>query len=204
MRRLISKSNENKKKKRNRIILGIFLVFTMFFSVIGFGLKGGSLGNSGNTDDQDINTPENNGVFYNGFEFIPQNGFWILNKNNTNFIFRFNPNQIEKVNSTLNPLNSYSNKKLYISSENVLAESEIRTNLGGFVQGISIACLNGEECSGNRSIKTCKDNFIIIKKSNNSKIIQEDNCVFIDGKESDLIKLADEFLFKILGIRGQS
>ena len=49
--------------------------------------------------------------------------------------------------------------------------------------------------------KTCEDNFIIIKEGNYSNIIQDENCVFIEGKQEDLVQIVDEFLFKILGIK---
>ena len=142
----------------------------------------------------------NERINYNGFEFTEQNGFWILNKDNTNFIFRFNPNQVEKIDSELKPLANYESKPLYFNSENVLAESEIRTNLAQFVEKMQSACLE-EECDESSQIRTCENNFIIIREGS-KKISQEGNCVFIEGKTDDLTKLTDEFLFKILGIEG--
>ena len=62
MRKIISEHDENKKKKRNQIILGIFLVLTMFISVIGYSFQTNVRQNTnqGNqTKTQSIN--------YNGF-----------------------------------------------------------------------------------------------------------------------------------------
>ena len=188
MRKISSKYQKEKKIRRNQWILSLFLIFIMFFSVVGFGFQNTSVNND--------NTIEK--FNYNGFEFTDQNGFWILNKNNINFIFRYNPNEVPKINSELKNLNNYNGKPLYIFSESIEAESEIYTNLFQSVERIQNACL--EECDENLPIKTCEDNFIIIKEGD-EKIVQDNNCVFITGKTENLTKLADEFLFKILEIK---
>jgi|TARA_Y100000034_G_scaffold14866_1_gene15634 hypothetical protein len=187
MRKIGSKYQEEKRRKRNQFVLGFVLIFVMFFSVIGYSFQGTVSHN---------NIVENSN--YNGFEFIEQNGFWILNQNNVNLIFRYSPNEVPNINSKLKNLNNYNGKPLYIFSESTEAESEIRTNLFQSVERIQNACL--EECDKNLPIKTCEDNFIIIKEGD-EKIVQENNCVFITGKIEDLTKLADEFLFKILEIK---
>ena len=100
-------------------------------------------------------------------------------------------------------LSNYYNKPLYISSENSEIANEIYKNLfyyNQIVQRIQNACLEGEGCEGNLPIKNCEDNIIIFKESENNEIIQEKNCVFIKGKKEDLVKLSDDFLFKIIGI----
>jgi len=210
MRRLISKHEENKKRKRNQIIIGLILIFVMFFSVLGFAFvsfsfSGGRDINKPSLNSRDINNLNLNSINYNGFEFREQNGFWILNKDNINFIFRNNPNQVAKTDSVISPLNNYLNRSLYINSESIEAESEIKTNLLQFVKKIENACLEG--CNNNEElpIKSCEDNFIIIKEISENEpsgINQENNCVFIKGKKADLVKLTDEFLFKLLGVEG--
>lgn len=191
MRKIGSKYQKEKKRKINQWSMGLFLIFIMFFSVVGFAFSNFTSPEEENIDDY------NNFVNYNGFEFTEQNEFWVLNQNNVNFIFRYTPNEVPKINSELKNLNNYNEKPLYISSESIKAESEIYTNLFQFAERIQNACL--EECDENLPIKTCEDNFIIIKEGD-EKIVQDNNCVFITGKTENLIKLADGFLFKILGI----
>lgn len=189
MRKIISKYKESKRKKRNGIIIGLILVGVMLFSVLGYAFRGG-----GNDDIKKLN--------YNDFEFVEQNGFWFTNIENFQFAFKYNPQQVEEIDSELKYLDNYYNKPLYISSENSEAELEIYRNLfyqNQIVQRMQSACL--EECDENLPVKTCEDNFIIIKENNISEIIQEENCVFIKGREENLTKITDEFLFKILGIR---
>jgi len=191
MRKIISKYKEDKRKRRNGMIIGLILVGIMFFSILGYSLRG--------KDDNDIKK-----LNYNGFEFVEQNGFWFTNTENFQLVFKYNPQQIEKIASELKNLNNYYGKTLYISSENSEAESEIYRNLfyqNQIVQRMQSACLEGDICNENLPVKTCEDNFIIIKPDNISEIIQEENCVFIKGEEENLIKITDEFLFKIFGIR---
>ena len=198
MRKLLSEHEENKKRKRRQLAVGLVLIFLMFFSVAGFAFQ--VIGGKGGQIDQQIQTQTIN---YNGFEFREQNGFWILNKDNINFIFRNNPYQVTKTDSVINDLNNYLNKSLYITSESIEAESEIQTNLAQLIGKIENACLR--ECNNNEElpIRSCEDNFIIIKEiteNESAGINQENNCVFIKGKKADLVKLTDEFLFKLLGV----
>ncbi|HEB47075.1 MAG TPA: hypothetical protein ENI22_01250 [Candidatus Pacearchaeota archaeon] len=144
-------------------------------------------------DNQDSENKAN----YNGFEFVNQNGLWVLGS----FVFKNVPQQVEDIGTGLKDINSYQGRPLYIYSENDGAEIEISVNLGQVAQRVQKACLEKEECPGNFPEKTCEDNFIIIKESNNSMILQEDNCVYIQGLKEELTGLADQFLFKILGIR---
>jgi len=194
MRKIISKYEKRKKDRIKQLVVGGFLVFIMLFSILGYAF--GAFRGKENEDITKIN--------YNGFEFTNQNGFWLLNLGDLNFIFKYNPNEVEKIYSELKYLDNYYNKPLYISSETNEAEFEIYKNLDQVVQRMQPACLE-EECDDdeNLAVKNCTDNFIIVKKSNISEITQEDNCVFIYGSQENLTRITDEFLFKILGIENK-
>ena len=141
-------------------------------------------------------------IDYNGYTFnLHTSGVWILTLGNSQFAFMNLPNAVEGINTQLNPVSSYSGKPLYISSESLDAEAEIYRNLDGVVLRRQYACLEGETCKDESfPIKTCDDNFIIIKEDNLGTIIQENNCVYILGPKEDLTKLTDEFLYKIIGV----
>lgn len=193
MRKIISKHEEARKKKRNQLIVGGVLIFIMLFSVLGYSFRRGE-----GSSIKKIN--------YNGFEFTEQDNFWILNIEEFNFVFKNNPQQVEKIKGELKYLTNYYEKPLYIYSEDNNAKLEIYRNLlyqNQIVQRIQPACLETdnklEECE-NLPVKNCENNFIVIKESNESKIIQNESCVFIQGKEENLTEITDEFLFKILGI----
>ena len=190
MKRLKAKSSESKKQRKNQIIIGSILIFVMFGSV--FGVIVGSFG----ADKENSNKVE-----YNGLEFIKQSNYWILEIGDFNFIFKYNPNEVQEIETEVKFLNNYNGKPLYISSENSGATSELVSNLNQIALRMQNACLNETNCEEDRPTKTCEDNFIIIKENNFTNIIQEDNCVFIQGPQENLTMISDEFLFHILGVR---
>ena len=153
MRKIISRYEEEKRRKRNGWIVGIILTILMIFSVLGYAFNGTG--------------QDNSGLDYNGFKFINQNGLWILEKEGSYFIFTYSPKEIEISDSQVKNINNYKGKVLYISSENNLAESEIYTNFfyqNQIAQRIQNACLEDEKCEEDLPIKNCEDNFIIIKE----------------------------------------
>ena len=190
MRRISSKQTEAKRRKKNQIIVSVVLIFLMFFSVFGYAFGGGS------TD------PNNNNIIeYNGFEFQNRNGLWVLNRGDFSFIFSYNPEEINRTFPQVNTLDNYYQKPLYLYSKNVGAGTEIYSNLNQVVLRLQQACPEGQECENENLVtKTCEDNMIIIKESNESLIKQENNCVLIYGPQEDIVKLTDEFLFETIGI----
>jgi len=182
-------SSKKKSSRRNQIILGVILVFVMFGSV--FGVVVNSFGQDSNSGI----------INYNGFEFVEQNGFWITKIDNLDFGFRNNPKEIEDIDGKIEiSLENYYDKPLYIDSKNYEANSEIYNNLGEIVLRIQAGCFE-EPCGENVPIKTCEENLIVIKEGNYSSITSDENCVFIEGPESNLTAITDEFLFKLVGIK---
>jgi hypothetical protein len=189
MRKIISKEEAGKKKKRNQIVVGLVLAFVMLTSVIGYSFMSGE------------KPTATNKITYKGFNFINQNGFWTLTIGSYNFAFTYNPNEVPKINSQINLLNQYSGKPLYISSKNPSIELEIYRNLDQVILRRQYACLQTENCTdASFPIKTCDDNFIIIQESNNIDIKKDKNCIFIQGPRENLTAVTDEFLFKIIGV----
>ena len=189
MRKIVSKKKKAKKEKRNQAIIGVILIFVLLSSILGYAFQ--------NKSDESGNT-----ITYNGFEFTEQGDYWILNEEN--FIFSYNPEEVETVEGNVLELEEYYDNPLYIFSENDKAELEIYYNLyyyNQIVQRIQEGCPEDEICEKDIPTKTCEDNFIIIRESNSSRIYTQDNCVIIEGDQEDLVKLTDEFLFKTLGIR---
>jgi hypothetical protein len=191
MRKIVSKEAEEKKRRRNQFFIGGILAIVMLLSTIGYSLNG----------SEKTSTTR---VIYKDVEFNLASGFWNANIGNYLFSFKFNPNEAEKINSDFNSLNSYSEKPLYIYSENSEAEQEIYNNLfyqNQIVQRVQYACPENEKCLGDYPVKTCTDNFIIIRESSVSEVNQQDNCVFISGSKENLAKLSDGFLLKIIGVQ---
>jgi len=175
MRQIISRNEEAKRKKKNQFIVGGILVFLMLSSILGYSFQSKVTG---------AVVEEGKKIAYDGLEFTEQSGFWLLNLKGVNLIFRYNPSQVEQNSLYLNKLDFYLEKPLYIYSENPLAESEVRNNLGSFVGAIQNACPIEGKCEENIPVKDCTENFIIIKEGENVGITQEQNCVFISGRGS--------------------
>jgi hypothetical protein len=82
-------------------------------------------------------------------------------------------------------------------------------NLGKIANNIIDACpeetkVPEAECDEEAPVISCdesSDNFIIIKENTKTEIRQENNCVYIEGAEQDLTMLADQFLYRILGVK---
>ena len=122
MRAIITKEKKEKTEKGKQMIIGILLVGIMVFSVAAISFQ---------KEDNSSNTK----VKYNGFEFVKQNDYWVLNEVGVNLLFKYNPEEVDEIENDLNYLESYSNKPLYISSENIEATQEIYQNMNLFVLG---------------------------------------------------------------------
>ena len=192
MKRLTFKHVEEKKAKKKQWVVSGLLLFIMFFSIIGYAFESVLINQSsgGPTGLSKIK--------YNGFEFSNQNGFWVLNFSGNDLIFTNTPYQTNETEFSLIKISDYAGKKLYIYSEDGLAESEIRANMFNFVDGIESACPENSNCS-DFPAKTCENNFIILRNSDINEIKRDRNCIFISG--NDLIDSADEFLFRTFGIK---
>lgn len=192
-RRLTSKKDLERKHKRNQWILGVVLVVVMFGSV--FGIVVNSFGNDGESTE----------IEYNGYTFFVEGNYFTLILGESKFYFSNGPDTVDSLRKEVNiskVLPVYAGKTLYLYSEDTEASSELYQNLNPYVSRMQLACESEESCKDDSfPIKTCEDNFILIKESTQNKIYEKENCVYIEGKKEDLTKLADEFLFHILGIK---
>ena len=194
IKRLQTKRDLEKKHKRNQWILGIVLVVVMFGSV--FGVIVNSFGNDGETDSK---------IEYNGYNFQIENNYFTLEMGSSKFYFSNGPDaidSIEKEVSISKILPDYNGKIIYLSSEDSYSSGELYQNLQNYIVRIQPACESEENCVDETfPIKTCEDEFIIIRESDENKIYQNQSCVYIEGKSEDLLKLTDEFLLHLLGIK---
>ena len=194
MRRLVSKGEQERRDRIKQLVVGGILILIMFASVIGYAFQGGG-------------ESESSKIKYNGFEFVRKDNFWVVEGTFENFIFRYNPKETEEFETDdfVNFLVDYEGRPLYFYSEDKQAEREFYNNLYNSVQRIQYACPGGNdsvdlECGADLPIKTCEDNFILIKEGE-FRIEQRDNCLFIQGEKENLTRISDEVLFKILGIK---
>ncbi len=191
MRKIVSKDSEEKRKKRNQIILGVILVFVMFGSV--FGVIVNSFGSKENSKE--------GGKVYRGVEFAQAGGYWIAEIGGVEFVFSSFPDEVADVPGEVNGLSEYINQNVYVYSESPAAEIEIYRNLQNIALKIQGAYPEGVNQTKDLPVKTCEEKFIIIRESNETGIEQDEGCVYISGKKGELVNITDEFLFKAIGLK---
>lgn len=187
MRKIVSPHDEAKRRKRNQIILGAMLIFVMLFSTLGYSLSSGD-----STSERKVD--------FNGYDFFYEGSYWRFPLGQIEFIFLNSPHSMIIPETEVKAYSLYSGKPLYIHSENAEAEIEIARNFYPVVGNPRKACYTEENCPEEIPIKTCEDNFIIIKESNSTLMYQEDNCVYLIGPAENLTKIADGFILKSLNI----
>ena len=197
MKKIITREIKHKKEKRNKIIIGLILVSLMILSTAGYAFFSGSKSETAEKK-----------VEYNGIEFIlEESGLWSFEIQNFQFLTQYNPEETENISVPifLN-INDYANKPLFFAGEDTTARQEIARTFQKFASRMQDACVvNYEElsaCKEDLPIKNCsQDNIIFIKDSEFIETRQEVNCVLISAPYAEQTRVADAFLFKILGIR---
>jgi hypothetical protein len=189
MRKIVSKEKEERKTKRNQLLVGGFLIVIITISTLGYSFMGG----------EKERTEKMN---YNGFKFVKQGNFWITSAQGLQFSFLYPPNETQSLKPATNlTLGDYYSKPLYLSSDNNEAEYEIYRNLQGIVLRTQEACLKETGCKEGLPIKSCQDNFILVQEAEYISVEQQENCVLIKAPKAELAKATDRFLFSIIGIQ---
>jgi len=192
MKKIETKEQGEKRKKRNHLLIGIVMVGLMVLSTGGYAIMNNE-SSSGNSF-----------IKYNNVKFYSQDGYWVFNYNNQQFSTQYNPEETKNITvQTSVNLAKYSQAVVYFDTESGQPNNEIYRNIYPFILKTNGACLENETCSGNYPIKDCSNNIIIIKepsKNETERIYQEQNCIFIKAYEANQTKFADAFLFKLLGI----
>jgi len=185
MKEIQTAEKRRKKESRNKLIVGLILIALMVFSTVGYALYYRS--------DEEQETEK-----YNGLSFV-KNGFWQTNIYENKFSFSFHPKETENVEVNINKrLSDYANKPLYFVNNNAGLQ-EIARNLEKFVLRMQMACY--ESCEEELPIKNCTDNLIIFEESVKVEISEKDNCVFIKAPDSEIVRVSDAFVYRLLGIR---
>jgi len=193
MRKIITKQDRDRKNKINQILIGAVLIVIMVFGTLG----GAMLFKNNEESSEEI--------VYKGIEFVQEDsGYWKFNIQGYEFLTKYNPTETEDIYFFVYGfINDYANKPLYFVSEYNEPNFELSRNLNSFASRFNEACLPESNCSDDSPVKNCSaDNVIIIKEpeEENSRIYQEENCVYIIAEFSNQTRYADAFLFKILGL----
>lgn len=203
MRKIITKDNSRRNQKFV-VIGGIVLVIIMLFSTIGYSFM---------SMDRDSDG-ESSSFEYNGFSFVENNGYFFTKIGDYSFAIKTDPRKISGnlSDDSIKTFNKYGQLPLYYNSENDEAINEIMNNFGQIILRKNEACpgtleegvvVPAIECDvkKNLPLKDCaQNNVMVIGIRNESEITQDKNCVFIFGSKDNILKIADEFILKALGI----
>lgn len=197
MQKILSKSQRERKVKRNQLIVGIVLVGLMLLSTAGYAFM----------DRTDSSSTNQNAINYKGIVFTRTSEYWNFQLNNLDFTTLYNPEEVKDINPLVYlSLQDYSGKPIYYVTEPSDAESEFARNLDTrIVLRMQKACIPDVNCTDpNLPMKNCSvDNLIVIKepsKNEDEKVYQENKCIFIVSKYSNQTRYADAVLYKILGV----
>lgn len=193
MRKIQSRSEHEKKVRRNNFILGFVMVGLLVLSTAGYAIFSG-----GNSDDSgDVNSG-----------FVKQGDKWLLRtQGEENLYFSYLPNETLEVEIDEGEnfgVESYSSEPVYFvlkNGEDVEkdAEREILQNIGGFFLRSQRACLEGMNCEGDLPTKNCSSNIFVIDASASlSAVSSNESCVYIRG---EVVRAADAYLYEIFGLR---
>jgi hypothetical protein len=195
--KIITQEEKERRETKNKRIMGIILGIIMLFSTAGYFVF-------------DFSSGKTNSLEYGQYKFKQnQNGYWTFSYANQEYQTLFTPFDTVNISRQMTrTLSEYYNIPLYISAQPIedisaSATQEILRNIQNSVDRVNYACLD-ENCSQNYPVKSClSDNILVFKQStaNSSSIKQDKRCVIIFYTASEEEKVADAFLFSLLGIQ---
>lgn len=167
-----------------------------------------------NTLEGDEN-PETN-YMYNGFVFVKVGTLWYTRWQSEGAQFsiplHYGPLEVEDVGAEGRLDDRFNTGKYYITfdpngedfSHVALAAGELGRNLvEGLGMTISSACYTNHSVCDGKPIITCENTdepVIYIKESNNPKIVMDGNCLILQGKGKELVKVVDRAILQMYGI----
>ena len=186
---------KKKDSKRLQTIMMGFIAFIMVTSIMGFVWKGGT-----------------NKVMYNDVPFVQEPTGWSANINGQKILFNYHPEEVEFINISpaiiqrLHTLELDTTYDLNDTYAEYIAKVQYTLELG--LNNFDIFIVRGftTENEFNKPIITCNNAtpyvpVLYFKKSNQTKISLEDNCIIVEAyRGQDLIRIKDRLLYTIFGV----
>jgi len=183
IRKIKTQEEAEKAKKRKQFIIGGILMVIIVISTLGYSLTS--------------NTNQSNSKKEKGITFSREEGLWKTKIGGSVFGFQYLPSEVEEIPVEISfNKELYTNKPLYFVNPNE-AINEVLTNIGQLVLRYQEACVEESSCKSNQPLKDCSNNIIIFKPEEETKVYQDENCIYIGGEP---IKSTDAFLYKLLDI----
>lgn len=208
MRSILDKTDAEKQKRIYSSAIGIFIIAVMALSTIGYSFM----------SSEEDSAESQKKIDYNGIEFRQaEEGLWEFEKDGYLFKTRYLPSETGNATASITKtIRDYSNQVLYVginSKEDISQEGnrEIYQNLEQVIARANFACLS-ENCTEDYPVKDCaNDNIIVFKRQQDNsgasgtqeaiQIKEEGKCVIIYSQAGNAGAAADEFIFRLLGIK---
>jgi|SRR3989344_3768650 len=183
MRKIQTREELEKARKRNSKIFVYVILGILIFSSLGYAFFSNPNGTSTN---QEI---DNTGVQNLG-------GQWAFRYGDQIHYVASSPDSVKDTTISLDfGLENYAGQEIYVDSSNQGIYNEISSNLERYVSKIQRACY--QNCEEDLPEKTCEDNLIVWKESEGNRVYEEGKCVFIEGD----IRAVDAFIYKLFNIK---
>jgi hypothetical protein len=183
MRKIGSEKTLEAKKKRNTLIISIFILLVLIGGTAGYAFITGF-----RSDNKSNNPTTEDGATLVGSK-------WYIPLNGNDFYFTNSPESVKDIQVNItSTISSFNSLPIYISSDNSAVSSEIAMVLGKYASHVQSACYG--PCEQDLPEKDCSENLIVWRDAPERKVHQEQKCIFIDGDLSSV----DAFLYKILRI----
>ncbi|PIN94216.1 hypothetical protein COU56_02895 [Candidatus Pacearchaeota archaeon CG10_big_fil_rev_8_21_14_0_10_31_9] len=191
MRQIKTQKEIEKKQNRNKVIIAFVFIGLMVLSTAGFALFSGTGISNKNVKN------------YNGMEFsLNENGYWEFQIQGQNFQTSYTPEETEQISADFISINEINGKPLYFFNPDASSLSEIVYNLGRYASRYQEVCLDSMPCNNPENVvKTCDDSVIVFRESNESSVIREGNCIFLNSSPGNEVLVSNRLIFKALGVQ---
>ena len=168
-----------RRAKRGKLIGGIVLTAILLLSSIGFAVTIG--GDSSNTGSSGSNEE----AYFNG-------QYWVVQKEGSTLYLTQSPDLLGNISVDIQKrAYDYRDAIIFIDSESSQVTNLLASNLGSYTGRIQEACYG--PCERDLPEKTCQENLIVWRISEEKKVYQNENCIFIEGDTSAV----DAFLYNL-------
>ncbi len=116
---------------------------------------------------------------------------------------------VSEIVSNIAPYILRTQEACYIESD-ISNSTQNNSNSSSKPNTINKSGTSNGQCEGDLPVKNCSSNFLIIKelddgddsgnKTIESRVTRKENCLFIESRDSEILKTTDALLFRILGI----
>lgn len=183
MRKIGSDKNIEKKRKIGTIIISVFILLLLVVGTAGYAF----LSNPNSITRSD--NPPTDGA-------VDLGGTWAITIQGRTFYFSNSPEEVQDIPVDITAtLQTYAGNTLYLDSEDQTVTQEILATLGQFSNRFQEIC-QGSCPDKNLPEKDCTENLIVWKESQENKVYQQDNCVFIEGD----LESVDAFIYTLFGL----